>query len=658
MHSENTLCPPILGTTNELTCVDGVWRQASQASGIDYSDGQNEESILYETLAQAKNLAWNSPEFAGPYCSWAQEYHLSPLRANLLRGLRLPEAGCVLEVGAGCGAVTRFLGDQGFRVDAVEGSVKRANLARARCTGLDNVSIISADFHGLQYPKESYDLVLFIGVLEYAQRFAPDGLSSREAVIRMLTRAMQALSADGKIIIAIENRLGAKYLSGWPEDHLGTSWSGVAGYPAGSAAEAGIRTFDKSEWEGIFRELQLKHRSFYLLPDYKLPKAFIREGGDDAPGANAIYGRYVSVNRTPAPLPSGPARFQQNALYRAGLLSSCADSFGIVVARSDEELEGLMPHDWIIFGAGAGAGAGSMEKDLCIKSGANSPTAFTSPNPNDRSITLPQGEPLFQHWLKRAASGTSQEEFSKLLAGHLRRAVQAGLRVPGWGLMASETGELMSEIFPWPSECDLPVATDNRLWAASVLDGFFEFAKTDLESVVDLESWEGLGVLKQQVLERLRDPSVDSASGERNCFATIYWASGEAFSEEQKSAHPSSCQGREVLTFSLPKSVRADMRLRFDPSDHDAGAKAATVKLESMLLFETQVSSGVDLVPIFKSAGVDACNQLEIKPAEDGVILIIQGNDPWVVIDLAQLGLPSHLSLERVEAHLDWGSQD
>tara|TARA_Y100001934_G_scaffold24097_1_gene26782 strand:+ start:121 stop:2079 length:1959 start_codon:yes stop_codon:yes gene_type:complete len=652
MRSENTTRLPTLGNSNELVCVDGVWRQASPASGIDYSDGQNEESILYETLAQAKNLAWNSPEFAGPYGSWAQEYHLSPLRANLLRGLRLPEAGRVLEIGAGCGAVTRFLGDQGFRVDAVEGSASRARLAYARCAGLDNVSIISADFHGLQYPKESYDLVLFIGVLEYAQRFAPDGLSSREAVIRMLTRAMQALSADGKIIIAIENRLGAKYLSGWPEDHLGTSWSGVAGYPVGSAAEAGIRTFDKSEWEGIFRELQLKHRSFYPLPDYKLPEAFIREGGHDAPGANVIYGRYVSVNRTPAPLPSGPARFQQNALYRAGLLSACADSFGIVVARSDEELEGLMPHDWIIFGAGAD----SMEKDLCIKSGANAPTAFTSPNPNDRSITLPQGEPIFQHWLKRAASGTSQEEFSKLLAGHLRRAVQADLRVPGWCLMASDTGELVPEIFPWPSEGDPPSGIDDQLWATSVLDEFFEFAKTDLESLVDLGSWEGVEVLKQQVLERLGDLSVDSASGERSCFAAIYWASGEAFSEEQKSTHRSSGQGREVLRFNLPEPVRADMRLRFDPSDQETGSKTVTVKLESMLLFGAQDSSGVDLMPAMKRVGVDACNQCELKPTDDGVILIIQGNDPWVVIDLAPLGLPSYLSLERVEAHLDWGS--
>ena len=75
--------------------------------------------------------------------------------------------------------------------------------------------------------------------------------------------------------------------------------------------------FDKTEWNDIFRELQLKHRSFFPLPDYKLPEAFISEDGHDAPGASAIYGRYVSVNRTPAPKSLAPARLQQNALYRA-----------------------------------------------------------------------------------------------------------------------------------------------------------------------------------------------------------------------------------------------------------------------------------------------------------------------------------------------------
>ena len=69
MRSDNTTRLPTLGNSNKLVCVDGVWRQASQASGIDYSDGHEEESILHETLTQANNLAWNSPELAGPYRS-------------------------------------------------------------------------------------------------------------------------------------------------------------------------------------------------------------------------------------------------------------------------------------------------------------------------------------------------------------------------------------------------------------------------------------------------------------------------------------------------------------------------------------------------------------------------------------------------------------
>ena len=189
-----------------------------------------------------------------------------------------------------------------------------------------------------------------------------------------------------------------------------------------------------------------------------------------------------------------------------------------------------------------------------------------------------------------------------------------------------------------------------------MLDEFFDFAQSDIESGVDLGSCGGVAGLKQQILHCLSNVSADAAASAGNFEAAIYWASGEAFSEEQKSAHRSSGQGREVLTFNLPEPVRADMRLRFDPSDQETGSKTVTVKLDSMLLFGAQDASGVDLMPALKRVGVDDCKQCELKPSDDGVSLIIRGNDPWVVIDLASLGLPSHLRLERVEAHLDWGS--
>ena len=655
MCSENTARQPILGSNNELVCVDGVWRQAKQDSSVDYSDGQEEESILRETLEGAADLSWNSPEFGPPYPSWAQEYHLSPLRANLLRGLSLPEGIRVLEVGAGCGAVTRFLGDHGFQVDAVEGSTRRAALARARCADLDNVCIISADFHQLHLPKEGYDLVLFVGVLEYAQRFAPGGSSSRDAVIRMLANATTALAPDGKIIIAIENRLGAKYLAGWPEDHLGTSWSGVAGYPAGAAAKSGIRTFDKAEWEGIFGELSLKHRSFFPLPDYKLPEAFVSDRGYLAPGTNAIWGRYVSVNRTPASPPSTPARFQQNALYRAGLLPSCADSFGIVAARLEESLEGLMPHDWIVFGANAGA----VDRGICMEDGSSAVRLFPASSPSNHSITLPQGEPIYQYWLRCAVTGVNEEDLSEVLAGHLMVAARSGLRVPGWCLLVNETGVLVPQPFPWPSGFDSAPATDDGSWEESVLDGFFEFAAADLDFNLEIGPWDAPGGLKQQILQRLSDPPASWADpGKEDSFAAIYWASGTAFSEEQKCTLRLSGEGEELLTFLLPRSVRSDMLLRFDPLDHDIGGNSITVKLESMRLYPVHDSVGVDLMPVFKNDDASFYNQLQIRPSEGGVIFTIEGNDPWVVVDPASLGMPPDLSLEKVEAHLDWGSKD
>jgi len=64
------------------------------------------------------------------------------------------------------------------------------------------------------------------------------------------------------------------------------------------------------------------------------------------------------------------------------------------------------------------------------------------------------------------------------------------------------------------------------------------------------------------------------------------------------------------------------------------------------------------LMPVFENDGASSCNQLQIRPSESGVIFAITGNDPWVVVDPASLGMSPDLSLVKVEAHLDWGSKD
>ena len=656
MRSNEMACPPTLNTVNNLVCQDGIWRHETEVEGLKYSDGLHEEAGLRQTLEEADDLSWNSPEVGPPYDSWAQEYHLSNLRANLLRGLKLPGSAQVLEIGAGCGAITRYLGDAGCRVDAVEGGLVRAELARDRCVGLDQVSIIHSNFHQLNLPDHHYDLALFIGVLEYAQRFAPSGLSAKEAVLQMLRKAMNALSPKGRVIIAIENRLGAKYLTGWPEDHLGTSWTGIAGYPEPQGFQEGIRTFDRSEWESLFRELNLKCRFFFPLPDYKLPKAVISDSGVDAPGVESIWGRHVSVNRTAVAPPSAPARFQQNALYRSGLFATCADSFGIVLANTDGVLEEVMPYDWIVFDDPAI----DVEHGISLARGASALSSFPDSQASAEVVTLPRGEPLFQYWLRCAVASHDRDSFLRLVAKQLSSAVRAGNLSAACALLVDDAGEILAEPFPWPDAKSKGNTGDVYGWAETVLDQFFRLAKTDLESLPKMGEWEGKGGVKRGVLDQLkRDLEHRIDLTEQLTFPAIYWTSRtEGFSEKRKSVVRCPVEGAHSLVFSLPEPVSSNMFLRFDPSDHNIEASRQAVIVETLCAYAGDDESGVDLMPALTGGDAGLTHQLSIVAHGNAVVLDIQGNDPWVVIDLASIGLAPGVEFERVEARLRWRANE
>ena len=51
------------------------------------------------------------------------------------------------------------------------------------------------------------------------------------------------LKPEGRLLIAIENRLGLKYFAGAPEDHTDLHFFGINGYPGNQSQ----RTFSKNE---------------------------------------------------------------------------------------------------------------------------------------------------------------------------------------------------------------------------------------------------------------------------------------------------------------------------------------------------------------------------------------------------------------------------
>lgn len=303
-----------------------LWRPGF--AGIAYSDGAEAERRIFAAVCGARDRSTFSAELAGAITDWPSEYHLSRERHCIVRPLGIKPGDRVLELGCGCGAITRYLGEIGAAVTAIEGAPLRARTAAERCRDLPNVTVVADDF--LQFAgAEWFDWVLLVGVLEYA------ALASDEAdpVAHVLRAAASHLAPGGRLVIAIENQLGLKYFNGCAEDHVGIPFHGVQGlYDVRSP-----RTFGRSQLARLIQDAGLPEVAFrYPFPDYKLPRVVLSGEGARDPDFDAagllgcIHARDYGGN---------PHRLFSEALVareaaRNGLLEDLSNSFLVVAGRT------------------------------------------------------------------------------------------------------------------------------------------------------------------------------------------------------------------------------------------------------------------------------------------------------------------------------------
>ncbi len=231
-------------------------------SGVDlYSDGSIEDDLLDIVKNYKKEEYRKVIEERG---SWPILYHLSEQRANIVEWIPMDPRAKVLEVGSGCGAITGELAKKAREVVACDLSRRRSEINATRNRDCSNVTIHVGNFRDIEPDLPSdFDYIFLIGVFEYAQGYIGTD-NPYEKFLKMLQRH---LKRGGRIVIAIENRLGLKYLAGCAEDHLGTYFSGIEGYSPDSVA----RTFSRNGLIDIFRKCGIKEYHFYYpYPDYKL----------------------------------------------------------------------------------------------------------------------------------------------------------------------------------------------------------------------------------------------------------------------------------------------------------------------------------------------------------------------------------------------------
>ena len=225
-----------------------------------YCDGAVEDELL-EIVKRCRKDEY--PRIIEEKADWPVLYHLSAQRENIIDWIPFGKTDRVLEIGSGCGAITGALSRKAGSVTCVELSKKRSLVNAYRNRECDNVTIHVGNFKDIEPTLPcDYDYICLIGVFEYGQSYMGTDTPYED----FLKIIQKHLNDKGRLLIAIENKLGMKYFAGCRADHLGSYFTGIENYPGGG----GVRTFSRAGLERIFRSAGItRYHFYYPYPDYK-----------------------------------------------------------------------------------------------------------------------------------------------------------------------------------------------------------------------------------------------------------------------------------------------------------------------------------------------------------------------------------------------------
>lgn len=287
-----------------------------------YTDGGIEEELL-EIVQHHEEQKY--PAFIRERQNWEMLYHLSPCRKNLIEWIPFQKTDHILEIGAECGAVTGCLADKASKITCVELSERKSLINAHRNQAKQNIEIHLGNFETVaQDLTECYDYITLIGTLEYASLH----ISGDQPYLNLLKTCKKHLKSDGKLIIALENKLGMKYWAGCREYHSGLLFEGIEGY----SSTNGVQTFSRPELEEMLKQAGFPEMVFYYpYPDYKLPLAIYSD--DYLPNPADLYGNVLNFDKDRMLLFDEAKAF--DSVIKAGAFSVFANSYLIIAGNED-----------------------------------------------------------------------------------------------------------------------------------------------------------------------------------------------------------------------------------------------------------------------------------------------------------------------------------
>ncbi len=289
-----------------------------------YSEGKSEDELL-EIVKNYSKEDFNKIIYDRK--KWSLLYHLSDIRSYVVEWIPINKNETILEIGSGCGAITGILGEKAKKVTCIELSKKRSLINAYRNKEKKNIEIIVGNFQDIEI-TEKYDYITLIGVFEYAASY----IKSKNPYDEFLNIIKKYLKPNGKIIIAIENKLGLKYWAGCKEDHTGRFFDGLEDY----LNEDKVKTFSKRELKEILENTGfLKNDFYYPYPDYKLPSIIYSDSYLPKQGELNSNMRNFDNDRL--------ILFDERAVFdtvlKAGLFSEFSNSFIVMASISTEDIK-------------------------------------------------------------------------------------------------------------------------------------------------------------------------------------------------------------------------------------------------------------------------------------------------------------------------------
>ena len=227
--------------------------------------------------------------------SFFSDVIFSEKRAASLELLQLDGTETAVDLGCMWGALTIPLAKQVAHVLGVDQTIESLKFSEARAEeeGLDNISFLCGNLREIVLPKETFDVAVVNGVLEWVPELEPIvvndywyGTKQRSATghpgemqMAFLKNILNGLKPSGRLMLAIENRYDYKMFCGIRDPHTGTYFTTIVPRWMANVISKIFKRREYRPWIYSFKGLEhlLKDAGFKSVklhacwPDYRFP---------------------------------------------------------------------------------------------------------------------------------------------------------------------------------------------------------------------------------------------------------------------------------------------------------------------------------------------------------------------------------------------------